>query len=252
MKNSFKSLLVCFILILAISNTGLAEKKTYTIGVESLNYLPHFGHNQNGYTGFSRELLDMFADSKGIQFKYKKHSIKKLFSNFLNTQSIDFKYPDNSYWQERMKKGKNVIYSYPVAEYIDGVMVRPENLGRGITKFKKLGTVRGFTTWEYIEMLEKREIQLAESNSFTNLIKQTIKGRIDGAYFNVAVANHQLQTVLKKPGALVFDKTLPHTTSHYNLSTIRHPALISQFNDFLVEKKPSIDALKNKYQVHIK
>ena len=252
MKNAFKALLIGFISLFVLSNTGLADKKVYTVGVEALKYMPHYDHDNKEYIGMARDLLDMFADTRGYKFRYKIRPIKKLFSEFLNKKTLDLKYPDNSYWQGEMKKGKSVIYSQPVVEYIDGVMVLPEHKGKGSAKLKRLGTVRGFTTWEYLEMVEKGDIKLVENSTFTGLIKQVLKKRINGAYFNVAVCNYQLTEVMKKPGALVFDETLPHTKSHYYLSTLNFPKLINEFNNFLIKEKPAIDALKNKYQVQTK
>lgn len=251
MKNAFKALLIGLISLFILSNTSLAEKKVYTVGVEALKYMPHYDNDNKEYIGFARDLLDMFAENQGYRFRYKVYQVKRLFSEFLNKTSLDLKYPDNSYWQGAMKKGKNVVYSQAVVEYIDGVMVPPEFKGKGISKLKKMGTVRGFTTWEYIDEIEKGEIKLMESTTFTGLIKQVLKNRINGAYFNVAVCNYQLKEVLKTPGALVFDDTLPHTKSNYFLSTIRYPKLINAFDDFLIKEKPAIDALKNKYQVNI-
>ena len=209
-----------------------AEPMEYVIGVEDLYYRPYYYIEDGQYQGIARDILDAFAKDRGIVFKYRDLPINRLYKSFLDG-SLDFKFPDNPYWKPELKEKLRILYSAPVVEFIDGVMVKPENLGRGVEHLKDLGIVLGFTPWSYQDLINSGQIRVHENGSFSGLLGQVIQGRIDGAYFNPVVARYQLENVLKQPGALVFDRDLPHIESAYTLSTLKHQDLIREFNEFL-------------------
>lgn len=250
MKKLFSRIFMSFIGMALIFCAGNVSAKTFKIGVEDLKYYPHYNNVDGEYGGFAREILDAFATSKGYKFVYKTTPIKRLFKNFLKG-AVDFKYPDNSYWSADLKKGKKVIYSSPVVSYIDGLMVPPKAKGNGISNINKIGTVRGFTPWTYLGMIEQGKVKVVENNSFVSLLKKTLKGRVQGAYLNVSVAKYHLKHTLKKPGTLVFDDGLPHTKSAYYFSTIKHPKVMKEFNLFLKKDRKTVNKLKRKYNLSI-
>ncbi len=245
-----KSLSVITSICLFCLMAGLipAQAKTYTIGVEDLNYLPYYASDQKEYYGFARQFFDLFAKEQGITFEYKVLPVKRLWNDFLK-EKLDFKFPDHSYWNSDAKKGLNVVYSDAVVHYIDGVMVTSANRGITIENFKKLGTVTGFTAWDYLDLIKANKIRIVENSSFVGLLKQTLVGRLDGAYINISVAQHQLETELKKPSALVFASQLPHTKSAYLMSSIKHPELVAALNAFMKKHGEAIHRLKIKYKV---
>ncbi|WP_207912224.1 hypothetical protein [Pseudobacteriovorax antillogorgiicola] len=57
---------------------------------------------------------------------------------------LDFKFPDNPHWRKDLKKGKEgeISYSLPIAHYIDGTMVLPENRDAPPSRIKKLALLR--------------------------------------------------------------------------------------------------------------
>ena len=128
-------------------------------------------------------------------------------------------------------------------------MVLPENKGKGMDFLGKLTTLRGFTPWDYLGAIKSGEVSLNEVNNMTALVKQVQSGRADGAYFNIAVAEYFLNEKMNAPDAIVFDPALPHTRSHYHLSTLKHPQVIEAFNQFLVDQSSEIEALKREYQI---
>ena len=228
-----------------ISGAFCAE---YTVGVEAIDYTPFYSSQGGDYVGFGRDLLDLFAEKQGCRFVYKPLPVKRLFSSFLN-KSIDFKFPDHPNWQMGMKKGKDVVYSQPILQTREGLMVLPENKGKGIDHIKIIGTVMGFSPWEYMKMADSGQITLVENANFSNLLQQVIGKRIDGAYINVTVATYHLKHELNKSGALVFDETLPYGKNEYHLSTIELGNMIEAFNQFLKDSAPLIQALKVKYGI---
>lgn len=248
-RNSVIPLCAGFALLsLTVVGTGTARAQTYSVGVENNQYLPAYGYVDGEYRGFARALLDAFAADKGYRFDYRPLPVIRLFAALVGGD-IDLKFPDNAMWSADMKASQTVTYSDPVMAYIDGVNVLPDRKGRSVDSIRTLGLVRGFTAWDWQDRIKAGTVTLHESNSFTALLETTIVARNDGAYANVAVVHHQLETVLNKPGALVFDPSLPHTRSHYHLSSIKHPQLVAEFNGWMAANAASIARLKAEFAV---
>ena len=226
-----------------------AQQKTFTVGVEDLEYFPQYSHTGTAVTGFGRELLDAFARRRGYKFEYKMYPLSRLSLEAFKYQSLDFKYPDNPYWERTLRKAVTVHYSKPVMPYIDGVLVLPENKGRALKNFKVLGTMTGFTPWNYLDLIKDKRITLFENDGFISLLKQVTLKRVDGAYVNIEVAKYQLREVLRQPDALVFDPGLPHTKDYYYLSSVKHPAIIKEFNDFLENEPQVYEQIRKKLSI---
>ena len=241
------SSLLAFILCTA-SVADAAPLRTYIIGVENIDYYPAYRTENGHYIGYGRELLDTFAKARGYHFEYKPFPVPRLFANFFQGQ-LDFKFPDNPDWQAEMRAGKNVVYSAPIAAYIDGAMVRPDMADAGIDRIKTLGTLVGFTPWAWMDAIKSKQVALRENADLAALAQQVIARRLDAAYGSVAVMNYQLDHVLKTPGALVFNPKLPYSKNHYFLSTLKHPDVIREFNDWLKHNQATVRALKAKYRV---
>ncbi|MCP4161279.1 MAG: transporter substrate-binding domain-containing protein [Deltaproteobacteria bacterium] len=241
-----KLLIVLLISVLFLCTKSIA--KEYIIGVEKLDYMPYYSGKGKEYKGFIRDLLDAFAKEKGYTFKYKPLPVRRLFNLFIN-KKVDFKFPDNPNWKSGIKKGKDVIYSDIVIKTIDGVLVLPENKGKGIKGLKKLGTVMGFTPWPYKKMIDKGKIKSYENPNFQGLLKQVLAGKISGAYINVVVAAYQLDKKLNKAGDLVYDPGLPSDRSNFLMSTIKHKDVITLLNKYLVKNKKFVKSLKKKYEI---
>ncbi len=237
---------VCSLFLLA--GSALAQD-SYVVGVEDITYMPHYNWNGQEYGGFARLLLDSFAKDKGHTFSYEPLPIKRLFNAFLSQKSVDFKYPDNPIWSANMREGVDVAYSDPVVEYIDGVFVLPENKGN-VDNLKTLGTVLGFTAWDYKGDIDSGKITVSENSNLESLLKMAIAGRVDAAYCNIAVGRQKLQE-MGQEGKLVFDPALPHTRANYLVSSVKHPEVIKEFNEWMAANAGTIDAMKKKWGVSL-
>lgn len=71
---------------------------------------------------------------------------------------------------------------------------------------------------------------------------------VDGAYASGSVVGYQLKR-MSKEGALVFAPHLPYQKSDYHLSSIKHPQLIAEFDQWMVEKAAFLAEMKKKYQL---
>lgn len=236
-------------LCLAASAAAAAQQTTFTVGVEDLEYYPQYSHSGSQVTGFGRELLDAFAKSRGYKFEYKMYPLSRLSLEAFKFKSLDFKYPDNQYWEQALRKHATVYYSKPVMPYIDGVLVLPQNKGRPLDQFKVLGTMTGFTPWNYLDLIKAGRVTLFENDSFLSLLKQVTLKRVDGAYVNIEVARYQLREVLHQPDALVYDPGLPHTSDFYYLSSVKHPAIIAEFNAFLAREPALYEQIRKKLAI---
>ena len=219
----------------------------HVVGVESQSYRPFYWTENGQYHSPAREILDEFARQARINFIYRPLPVNRLYREFLSGQ-LDFKFPDNPQWKIEEKKGRSIIYSDSVVEYIDGVMVTPQRKGRGVKAIKVLGIILGFTPWDYQDLIQKGQIRLVENGSFEGLLEQAIRGRVDGAYMNPIVARFHLEKAMQKPGALVFDPDLPHTKGSYLVSTIKHPELMVRFNRFLKQNSQKVRAILRRHR----
>ncbi|MCP1622172.1 substrate-binding periplasmic protein [Pseudomonas nitroreducens] len=235
------------ILSTGVSTVTMAQ--TYVVGVENLAFSPHYSTDAQGnYQGFAREVLDLFASTGGNTLEYRPLPVDALLPALLSGQ-VDFKYPDNPNWAPEQKAGKTLRYSQPVTQYVDGVLVAPERLGQGVGALKTLALVDGWTPRGYEQPVQAGHIALAPSADLKQMIHTALKKQADGVYFNVVVATFYLDNIRAKPGALVFDPSLPHTRSAFHLSTLKHGELIERFDRFLLDHAKEVAALKLKYGV---
>ena len=246
LKTAFSWRFILGFMLLAVLFSNKGQAGSYTIGVERLNYQPYYYVEEDQYMGFSRELLDLFARHYQHQFQYEVLPVKRLYNVFFKSQ-LDFKFPDNAYWQATRRAQLKVYYSAPVLEYIDGIMVLATN-GSSKQPLKHIGTVSGFTPWPYLGMIKEEKLKLTEHFTIKGIIRQVIAQRLDGAYLNVEVAKYQLR-LLGKEEVLRFDRDLPHVDDHYYLSTTKHPGVLKEFNEFLTKYRNEIEGLKRRHNL---
>ncbi|HEX5755375.1 MAG TPA: hypothetical protein VFY12_03375 [Arenimonas sp.] len=226
-----------------------ASAREFLVGVENTQLYPIFGHRMGQYRGFSRELLDAFAARKGYTFKYVGRTVPRLYGEFLDEELFDFKYPDSASWRAGQKAGKSITYSAPVYSGIEATMVLPNRVGKPQSSIKTLGIIRGFQLRPYRKEIADGLIKQVESDNLPNLINNALNARVDAILVHQQVANHYLSQNLKRPGGLVVDPSLPSNVVDYKLSTLKHPDVIAEFDEFLASEIELIARLKSKYQL---
>lgn len=216
------------------------------IGVEELDYAPHYTTQSGSFRGFGRDLLDAFAASEGIRLEYRAMPVPRLYQALIEGR-IGFKYPDNPSWQAEFKQAAGIVYSRPVVSYLDGIMVRPARLARAAEPLRALALVRGFslpaeTPWKATPPL------LQEQSSLGAAIRDTMLGHSEGLFGNIMVLQHQMRQVMMLPAdSLVFDPRLPHQRGSYHLSARGQQALLTKFDIWLLRETSLIEALKQRY-----
>jgi len=221
-----------------------AQGGNYTIGVEALDYYPHYRADARGqFDGFARAVFDAFAEDSGHVFSYRPLPVNRLYAEFAAGQ-VDFKYPDNPQWGGDAKKGVEVRYSASVTPYVDGLLVLPAAAGKGAVA--SIGIVAGFTPFPYKDALAEGRYKLEERNALDQLLRGVLLGRLDAAYVNIDVGRHALRT-LGEPGGLVFDAAMPADRGDYHLSSIKHAEVLGQFDEWLKANAERITALRKQF-----
>jgi ABC-type amino acid transport substrate-binding protein len=233
-ENSMKSLFT-LLLCVGLCTAHVHAQEVFHVGVELQPYPPYSDVQDGVYQGYARDLLDAFAAHKGYQFVYVALPVRRLLNDFLE-QRVDFKYPDHPQWNASQKAGHLIHYSQPTVPYIDGVLVKPEHLGRSQAEIALLGTQNGFTPWPYLKPIRSGHIKVILANQVDSLLRMALSDRIDGAYLNPKVVAYRLRQLNLPADALVFDPQLDHVEDYYYLSSIQHPELIGEFDRFLSEQ----------------
>jgi polar amino acid transport system substrate-binding protein len=236
-------LLTCLFLGLA----PLASADNFTVGVELQPYMPYSNVVDGRYIGYGRDLLDAFAAHQGHVFIYKPLPVRRLLTDFLKGR-VDFKYPDNPRWNADLKQGHSIVFSQATAPAIDGVLVKPQYLGKGKGLLLRLGTQRGFTPWPYLEDIKAGRIMLIQANQIDSLLAMALSDRVDGVYLNPQVVRHQLYNSAKNE-SLAFDPSLAYQDDHYLLSSIKYPEVIQQFDAFLIDQAERVQTLKERHGI---
>lgn len=225
-NGSFRAL----IFLLLISLNAFAQE--FTIGVENIQNKPLWWIEGENYQGFSRELLDNFAASKGYTFHYRIYPVKRLYHAFMNGE-IDFKFPDHPSWRPDVNKGNRVTYSEALQTTEEGTLVKTSRAGITVKDIKKLGIVRGWTALGFLDEITAGHIKLVESSSLSALIKMCERDRIDAIYTNVTAYHYEARKLGYRTDSMMLEPNLPHQNSQYLLSTITHPQVIDELNRYL-------------------
>lgn len=245
-----KRILAFFVLmqltIACFSEDVHQKNKVFIVGVTSFEYAPHYFMDGDRFSGFGRDVLDLFAKKSGYEFKYQPRPYVRMVKELL-TGEIDFQYPDNPNWLTEQKNGHTLFYSNGVIQYIDGIIRWKSDLGKPLSTLKRIAMPRGWTPTDYLPLVRRGELIIEEEDQVGAVIDMLRHNRVDGSYLNIDVANYYLESH-KIFGQIDFDPSLPYQFSQYSLSSILHPQIIKEFNQFLIDSAAEIQQIKVKYK----
>jgi len=233
--------------MLLLGAAQAADKKTFSVGVEDYkNWLPYSEVRNGVYGGLGKDILDAFARQMGYTFIYEPYPLKRRDRLFVDGQ-VDLAFPDNPNWVVEMKKELKISYA-PVLEFTDGVLVRPEYLGRGVGRLKTLGIPLGFTPYPYQQLMSAGSLRIEETADYDALYEKLIMRRVDGAYMNTRIARHYWTQIRKLPHVpVLYDPDLPHASGQWYLSSHKYPKLVDEFRRFMQTNRAEVEELKKKY-----
>lgn len=249
-------LLLALWLIVEVGPVRMAQAgdndRVFHIGVEDLDYYPHFTLRNGVYSGFGRELLDRFGRDRNIRFVWHPLPIKRLEQEFWSGR-LDFRYPDSPRWSEGEKWHLDIHYSSPVTHIVDGVVVpenRSETLVQAIQQGQvpTIGVIAGFSTGGLQEMARAGHVILYENDDLKALVRQLRHGRIQGIYGNVDVVRY-LARQDRSGRPLVFKPDLPFYPAEYTLATLKHPGILAEFDQWMLDNSAWIRLLKMEYGI---
>jgi len=241
-KNHY--LIYCLLSLSVFSNL---QAKEFIIGVEDVSYYPlyEFKSSRNTHT---RELLDTFAASKGYKFTYLPLPIKR-FQSWLIEDKIDLKYPDNSRWYADEKITNKFTFSKSAIKLVAGTSVLKSSLKKNSSEFKSIGTLLGFYPTHWIEQIQSGQVELYEDVSTKILVQQLVAGHIDGIDIEPSVIHYYLEELGKPSDTSIIDRRYEYDVYDFHFSTIKHPEIIQEFNEFLRKNKALLDQLNKKYKI---
>lgn len=237
---SFAALLLCN------KHLYANQEKVYKIGVENIDYYPHFafGHHENS---FVKELLESFFKSNNIKYEFVPLPLKR-FNQWYLKDSIDFKYPDNATWRTGESQSLPIIYSESVIKSTAGSVMLKTNLNKTRDEVKRLGTITGFTSVLWLDKLENNKITILSDSAVLSVIKMAVHGLVDVINLDYSVVNYHLNN-LNKNKKLLLNPNFPNQIINFHLSTIKHKEIMLEFNYFLNYNNKLIEDLKRKYQI---
>ena len=236
-----------FVLSLLLCCIQNLQAQEFIIGVEDVPYYPLYEFKSNRNT-HSRELLDAFSSTKGYKFIYLPLPIKR-FETWLLEEKIDFKYPDNSRWYSSAKTTEKCTFSESTIKLIAGTSVLQSSLKKSTSEFKSIGTLLGFYPTHWIEQIQSGKVKLYEDVSTKILVQQLVSGNIDGIDIEPSVIQYYLEELGKPSDTSTIDRRYDYDVYDFHFSTIKHPKIIEEFNEFLRENKALLEHLNKKYKI---
>ena len=198
--------------------------QTIQLGVEDINYYPIYGtfdfeDNQlKDYEGLSADIFRLFNKSQ-IEYEiiFNPRPIKRLYVEFLSKNSN-----------------------------LDGAFVLNENKNLNLNNLKSIGILAGFSAIGYEEKIRSGKVIIEESFNVNSLLEKLLRNRIDAVYLSKFVMTCKTQK-LKKSNLVLFSNKLPNSSGYYYISTSKHPKFIKIFNEFLNNKKETINKMQDYY-----
>jgi polar amino acid transport system substrate-binding protein len=243
-----KEILPCiYFCIFCLYLGKVVQADSFVMGVEDVNYYPYFDFTSDN-ASFSKTLFDQFAKDSGHQISYLSLPIKQ-FPKWLYEENIDFKFPDNARWQETSNIHQlKIHFSDEIVAMTAGTLVMAKNKHKKEAFFKSIGTITGFHPTLWMKQIEQGKVIIYEDSSSKILVKHLVNGLIDGLDIDLAVANDGLKK-LHIQEKLVINEHLTKQIYSYQMSTVKYPEIIKQFNQWLIKRHKYIDTLKAKFSI---
>ena len=112
-----------------------------------------------------------------------------------------------------------------------------------------LGTILGFFPTLWYDKIKSGTVELVEVTSPYSLIKHLLRGNVDVTNIDKNVINYNLKLLGKKSNDIVLNEDIKNEPYAYHFSSINHPDIINEFDEFLNENPNVIARIKTKYSI---
>jgi len=218
-----------------------------TLGVEITDYSPYFYLNaEKKYQGAAREIFDLFSEVNHLKISYSAMPVPRLFSEFVKGE-VDLKFPDNPLWSASLQADVKVHYSDPVFNINETLLILKQK-STEIKKadIKKVGTILGFSTPGIAKAVANKEFETVKTKEVEQLIHMLVSNRVQAVYFNESVALDLVKKIYPKKQLSIHSQHPPFQYA-YHLSSINHPELITQFNQFLNSHAEQVAKIRQRH-----
>jgi len=238
---------ICLIVLFA--NINHAYAKEFTIGVEDISYYPlyDFSATNTNRPSYSKDLLTAFFEEHNYSYRFVALPIKR-FNKWYTEKELDFKFPDNQKWRDDKQNKLNIIFSQSAIKLMAGSYVLASNAIYKRDDVKRLATIFGFSPTLWFDKIVTKEVELIEENSPLSIVKHVLYGNADATNIDSNVIRHNLK-FLKNPQTIILNTNIKHQVFSYHLSSIKHPEIIKQFDEFLQNNSKLLLELKKKYDI---
>ncbi len=241
-KHNQLILLLFIIVCYSTSVVACDKNKNYIIGVQAIDYSPHYNFVEKGAPSYFSLFLTWLEQKTHCHFTVKALPIKRLNFDPNNIIQLDFIYPDNVTWHD--SKSEKRFYSLPLVTAMTGMMVHPKNENTALKQFKVLAITRGFTPAQWLSLAPKYPIKFHETHDALSSLKMVLYNRADGADVEYNVAQYLAkQYHLDK---LVLASKLPASPTTFHISSRKYPKIINQINQLIKKHPNEIQALKDR------
>jgi len=192
------------------------EKPVYTIGVQAIEYSPHYNFEDKNAASYFSEYVAWLNNNLPCRFIVKPYPIKRLNLLF-NQKQVDFIYPDNPNWHDEIT-AQSRSYSTPLVTALGGTVVKLKDKDIELGDFKRLAFPRGFTPIAWLELQAQYIIEFAETNSAKAALQMVLSSRASGADVEWNVANYLIKVNGLKP--MTLGRKLPFTPTKFHLATL--------------------------------
>ncbi|HLO95332.1 MAG TPA: hypothetical protein VK195_13545 [Burkholderiaceae bacterium] len=151
---------------------------------------------------------DAFAASRGLAFRHVVLPLKRRDAMFVRAD-LDFIFPNHANGVTTLTGGLRLAHA-PMMAFTDGVLVRPQDLGKEVDRVKVLDIPNGFGPYPYQQLINSGRTRIEESVQYDRLYEKLQRGRVDGAYLKKRTAEYYFAHVQGEGGeAPVFDPDHP-------------------------------------------
>lgn len=237
----------CLLLLLSCCFSLDSQAEKLIVGAQELNYFPHYDFDAQIDKGVGWAILEAFAEVSGHEFIYLSMPIRRLQLE-LAKGNIDFVYPDNRGWYNKIVPSKEKYFSLPLTYALTGTIVKTGNSGKGIDAVKRLAMPLGFTPVNWQERIDSNVTKITWVKDTKQGLALLYQERVDALDLEYFVAQYSSMN-LYPDNTFTIDLTLPHNEIPFSLSTLNQRTIIEELNKFIVSNPDLIKQIQAKYTI---